>query len=67
LGNLTVAIAEAGGIGTMVTLAALQAARRLGYRVGILQATEMGKSVYERIGFVELCKFNYYTWERNIG
>jgi ribosomal protein S18 acetylase RimI-like enzyme len=49
------------GIGTIMTLIPLQAARRLGYKVGILQATEAGKPVYERIGFREICTFNYYA------
>ncbi|MCA9286370.1 MAG: GNAT family N-acetyltransferase [Phycisphaerales bacterium] len=39
------------GIGAHVTAQALRAVQQLGYRVGVLQSSEMGESVYRRIGF----------------
>ena len=39
------------GLGTSVTQAAMRAARQDGVRVAVLQASEMGRPVYERLGF----------------
>lgn len=51
------------GIGAVVTLAPLLDARRLGYRISILQASSMGYPVYLRLGFQDYGKLNYYLWE----
>jgi GNAT superfamily N-acetyltransferase len=40
------------GIGTAMTRAVLEEARRLGYRVGVLGPTPESRSMYERLGFV---------------
>jgi GNAT superfamily N-acetyltransferase len=50
------------GIGAAITLAALQDARALGYRVGVLGASEQGVPVYKRIGFQEYCRIGIYEW-----
>ena len=39
------------GLGAHATAEALRAARRLGYRVGVLQSSEAGHSIYLRLGF----------------
>ena len=43
------------GIGTAMTLTALQEARRLGYEIAFLQPSKMGRPIYERLGFEERC------------
>ncbi len=51
------------GIGAQVTLHALNAARALGYKVGILQSSEMGYPVYRALGFREYCRITSYRWK----
>jgi predicted GNAT family acetyltransferase len=50
------------GIGTAVTLAALQVAKSKGYNIGVLFASPMGESIYRSIGFEEYGKGNCYVW-----
>ncbi len=51
------------GIGKQITLLSLQEARELGYRIGILHASDMGVNVYKSIGFQEYCKISHYVWD----
>ena len=49
------------GIGAAVTVKPLLDARETGYRVGVLQSSEMGFSVYKKLGFKHLCQIeNFY-------
>jgi GNAT superfamily N-acetyltransferase len=50
------------GIGTQVTLYPLLQARVRGYKIGILQASEMGLPVYHSLGFQECCRITSYRW-----
>lgn len=50
------------GVGSAVVLAALRAARELGYRIGVLASTPMGLGVYRRLGFVEYCQLTAHSW-----
>lgn len=43
--------ARGNGYGKAVTATALRAARDLGYRWGVLQASTLGRPIYERLGF----------------
>ena len=51
------------GIGAAVTLAPLLQARKLGYCISILQASQRGYSVYRRLGFQDFGKLSVYLWE----
>src|SRR5687767_4885022 len=51
------------GIGAVVTLAPLLAAREMGYQVGILQASRQGSRVYRRLEFQDYGKLSVYLWE----
>jgi ribosomal protein S18 acetylase RimI-like enzyme len=50
------------GVGTLVTDAALRAAREAGKRIAILESSQMGYNVYRRLGFVEYCQIKHYVW-----
>lgn len=53
------------GIGSALVLAALQDARALGYRIGILQASTLGYKVYQRLGFQDFGKLSVYLWNQD--
>jgi ribosomal protein S18 acetylase RimI-like enzyme len=49
------------GIGAAMTITPLQTAREMGYRVGVLQSSEMGFNLYKKLGFRHLCQIeNFY-------
>ena len=50
------------GIGSTMLMKPLRHARKAGYRFVILQASEMGVSVYRRVGFKEYCILSHYLW-----
>lgn len=61
-GVVTVPEARRQGIGAALTLAPLREARAIGYRIGVLDSSEMGVGVYRRLGFQEYCKMSHYVW-----
>jgi len=61
-GVATIPEARRMGIGAQVTLYPLQVARARGYKAGVLEASEMGVSVYHSLGFREYCQISSYRW-----
>jgi GNAT superfamily N-acetyltransferase len=55
------------GIGSAITLAPLLKAREMGYRMGVLQASQKGFNVYRRLGFQDFGKLSVYLWENDRG
>jgi len=51
------------GIGTAITLAPLNEAKKLGYETAILHSTEMGLNMYNRMGFKECCTIELFIWQ----
>jgi GNAT superfamily N-acetyltransferase len=49
------------GIGTAMTLAAVRDARDLGYHIAVLQASDMGVSIYRTLGFQDHFLFDSYS------
>lgn len=53
------------GLGAAMTLAPLHEARATGYRIGILQSSQIGLGVYRRLGFQEYCTVSHYVLVRD--
>ncbi|MFC4782900.1 GNAT family N-acetyltransferase [Nocardioides sp. MAHUQ-72] len=58
----TLAHARRRGVGYAVTAALLRAGRARGCDESILVASRMGRPVYERLGYVEVCTMPQYVW-----
>ena len=57
----TLPVARGKGFGAAMTFNPLHHAREMGYRIGVLQSSEMGFNVYKRLGFRHLCQIeNFY-------
>ena len=57
----TLPVARGRGFGAAMTLRPLLQVREMGYRIGVLQSSEMGFNVYQRLGFRHLCQIeNFY-------
>lgn len=63
----TVPSARRQGIGFEVTRVPLIEARDMGYRAGTLQASSMGRPVYERMGFRTVCQMDHFLWRADGG
>jgi GNAT superfamily N-acetyltransferase len=48
------------GLGLLITLVAMQAAKQSGFKNAILQASKYGVNVYKRMGFKEYCQAEIY-------
>jgi GNAT superfamily N-acetyltransferase len=62
LGVGTLPAARGQGIGAAITLRPYLDARDMGYHIGVLFATELGASVYRRLGFRDVGVISRYLW-----
>ncbi|MFX1574971.1 MAG: GNAT family N-acetyltransferase [Promethearchaeota archaeon] len=54
------------GIGTAITFASLNEAKKLGYETAVLHSTEMGLNMYKRMGFKKYCTIELFIWQKSI-
>ena len=59
----TIPEARRKGIGALISQYPLMRARAMGYKVGVLQSSEMGLGVYRSLGFQEYCEIVSYRWQ----
>jgi ribosomal protein S18 acetylase RimI-like enzyme len=52
--------ARGNGVGAALTHLPLEDAREMGYRIGVLQSSELGYNVYKKLGFRHLCQIEYF-------
>lgn len=62
----TIPEARRKGIGAQVTLQPLLDARQRGYKVGILQSSQMGLGLYRALGFKEYCRIKSYIYRPQV-
>jgi len=48
------------GIGGAMSVAPLLDVQEIGCKIGVLQASDLGKRVYERMGFVQVCQMEHF-------
>jgi GNAT superfamily N-acetyltransferase len=58
----TVADSRRAGIGTAVALRALHEAQVRDYSIAVICSSDLGKNVYLRMGFEEICELYFYLW-----
>ena len=63
--DATLPTARRRGIGASVTRLPLLETRNEGYRVGTLQSSDMGRPVYENLGFRDVCSFELYLRQQD--
>lgn len=59
----TIPEARRKGYGTAITFAALAAAAKQGYKIGVLFASQMGAPVYRKMGFQEILQAKLYLFD----